>query len=441
MAKWTLATALVAATSRLVRVVVSCQRVVAMLLGIVAITALLAPATVGQSKGKKKDAWRTDPYTAGDAAAMKRAGVVKYGPLSWADDHDTAAIDAMIPEARVLWMETEHFRIGSTLPPLSMPRDSKARRRLAGELKELKKQLPKVRSKARKLDRWLRLHLFAKRLEATYKNVARVLQVDANDFPKQYVGKLPIGRGQDFMGLGPHFGMGDKYCILLLNKPSNLTRYGNKCGQPQPAKPCPIALHFYEKGSLLFGTSQKLVPSQDIPDYRLRVHIEFNASLLLMRGFRHYSHGLPAWLEEGFGNSLLRERDPEQHVFSNMSNWDKERAYPKKWAVSTRRLIKNGFAKPAKSVSRHALATGLTFNDHVCSWSRVDFMRSFDDGKRFAEFVRLVNAPMPAESGKAPEFASVLVAQDRALQQVFGMNWEQFDEAWQAYVMAQYPRK
>ena len=164
----------VAATSRLARTAAAGPRIVAMLLGIAAITAALAPVALSQSKGKNKDAWRTDPYTEGDAALMKRVGVVKYGPLLWADDHDTAAIDAMIPEARVLWMETEHFRIGSTLPPVSMPRDAKARRRLVDELKELKSQLPKVRTKSRKLDRWLRLHLFAKRLEATYQNVARV---------------------------------------------------------------------------------------------------------------------------------------------------------------------------------------------------------------------------------------------------------------------------
>lgn len=393
-----------------------------------------------QSKGKA-DSWRIDPYTSADPAAMARAGVVKYGPLSWADDHDTTKIDAMMPEAKILWLETKHFRIGSTLPLIAMPKASKAKRRLSAELKALKKLLPGVKPKTKKLSRWLRLHMYAQRLEKLYADCQAVLHVTDADFPKDYVGKLPLVRPPAFMGLGPYLGMGDKLCVLMLNKPSNLMRYSVKSGQPQMAIPNPIAIHFFDRGSLLFGTSPKFVATTKDPDYQLQAHVQFNMTMQLLHAFRHYSHGLPAWVEEGFANSLLIEQHPSKHSFSGMQNWDRARAYPGKWNVNSRRLAHNDFWSRGKALSRHQYASAFTFNDQVCSWSRVDYLRSIDGGKKFAKFMHLISSPMPALSGKAPEFKHILAAQDAALQEVFSMTWEQFDEAWKDYALSEYPRK
>lgn len=413
--------------------------------GVVGSLLLLALPLSSQSKGNQSKSkgsdWRTDPYTKADPAAMKRAGYVKYGPLSWADDHDTTKIDEMMPEAKILWLETTHFRIGSTLPILAMPKDSKAKRRLSAELKQLQKLLPSVKTKTKKLDRWLRLHMYAQRLEAIYADCQRVLHVTDADFPPEYVGKLPLIRPADFMGLGPYLGMGDKMCVLLLNKPSNLMRYSAKCGQPPTAKPNPIAIHFFDRGSLLFGTSHTLVATTKDPDYQLQAHVQFNVTVQLVHAFRHYSHGLPAWLSEGFANSLLIDQHPTKHNFSGMKNWDRNKTYPSGWHVNTRRLAHNGFYSRGHALSRHPLPGALTFNDQMCSWSRVDYLRGIDGGKKFARFVHLVSAPMPAEAGKAPRFEFILKAQDEALQTVFGMTWDEFDERWKKHVLTKYPRK
>jgi len=402
---------------------------------------LLALALPTVALAQDKNAWRTDPYTKADPKIMARAGYVKYGPLEWADDHDTSKIDAMMPEARILWLETKHFRIGSTLPTLAMPKDSKAKRRLGAELKQLKKLLPSIKTKTKKLDRWLRLHLYAQRLEAIYADVEKALHVTAKDFPKKYVGKLPLNRPATFMGLGPYLGMGDKMCVLLLNKPSNLMRYAAKCGQPAAKKPNPIAIHFFDRGSLLFGTSDKLVATTKDPDYQLQAHVQFNMTVQLLHAFRHFSHSLPAWLADGFANSMLMAQHPTKHSFSGMKNWDRAKTYPGKWNVNCRRLAQNDFYSRGHALSRHQSPYELTFNDQMCSWSRVDYLRSIAGGKKFAEFVALVSAPMPALPGKAPDFAHVLKAQDEALKAVFGMTWEEFDEAWLKYAIKKYPRK
>ena len=243
------------------------------------------------------------------------------------------------------------------------------------------------------------------------------------------------------MGVGPYMGMGDKFLVLLLKKPANLARYGTKCGTPQSTPPAPIAINFLERGSLLFGTCPSMVKDKEDPDGRFHVHVQFNVSLQILRGYRFYSHSLPAWLEEGFANSYVIQRDPERHDFSGMKDWDQNRVYPGKWHVNSRRLAKNGYAPAGKALGSLERPGQMTFNDQICAWSRVDFMRSLDGGKKFAGFVKQMAAPMPSLAGKLPEFKTILEAQTKALKDVFGMSWEECDAAWKKYAIKTYPRR
>ena len=47
----------------------------------------------------------------------------------------------------------------------------------------------------------------------------------------------------------------------------------------------------------------------------------------------------------------------------------------------------------------------FTLNDHICSWSRVDYLRRQDEGRRFARFMRLLKAPH-ATTGNRVTFAT-----------------------------------
>ena len=113
---------------------------VALAMVVSALLALTVPL-VSQSK-RKKDAWKLDPYTAGKPEAIKRAGYVAYGPLVWGEDHDTRTIDKMMPEAKILWVETKHFRIGSSMGALPMPKDSKAQAPTHGRAETPQEDLP-----------------------------------------------------------------------------------------------------------------------------------------------------------------------------------------------------------------------------------------------------------------------------------------------------------
>ena len=96
------------------------------------VASALGPLLPGQDKPPPKDddeilkLGRIDPYTGGDAAAMALAGVVAYGPFAWADHVTTADVDRVLGEKRFLWLETAHFRIGSSMPSIGWPEDNDA---------------------------------------------------------------------------------------------------------------------------------------------------------------------------------------------------------------------------------------------------------------------------------------------------------------------------
>ncbi len=62
-----------------------------------------------------------DPYTGGDVAVLKASGAIGYGPFPWADGTRTEDIDRVLGNGRVLWLETEHFRIGCNLGAMKLP--------------------------------------------------------------------------------------------------------------------------------------------------------------------------------------------------------------------------------------------------------------------------------------------------------------------------------
>ena len=66
---------------------------------------LLLPLLLpGSLLAQADEAWRQDPYTKADPAAMKKAGYTSFGPFTWGDDHDSRLIHKMLTHARILWI-------------------------------------------------------------------------------------------------------------------------------------------------------------------------------------------------------------------------------------------------------------------------------------------------------------------------------------------------
>ena len=210
-------------TSVLVRLLVRllvCLLVAGMVLG----------GLAAQDDPPRDDAARfaADPYTAGDAAAIERAGYARIGHFVFGDRHDTRRIEAELGRLPFVWIETEHFKLGSTLPAQKVPTDKDARRALLDELTALRERLPRLKPRRIKvLDPWLRAHLYAARLERLYAEVVELLGVDDVEWPDA---DAPFFRGaapddQPWMGRGPHLGVKGKFLVLLCRQQSACSRY------------------------------------------------------------------------------------------------------------------------------------------------------------------------------------------------------------------------
>ena len=66
---------------------------------------------------------KTDPYTRGAKDELARAGYESLGPFHWADGIETRDVEETCGVARILWVETAHFRLGSTLQAYERPSD------------------------------------------------------------------------------------------------------------------------------------------------------------------------------------------------------------------------------------------------------------------------------------------------------------------------------
>ncbi|HMQ23572.1 MAG TPA: hypothetical protein PKE00_13830, partial [Planctomycetota bacterium] len=106
-------------------------------------------ADEGRSQGGKSDKWRIDPYTKNDPAAMEKAGYVRFHPMPFGEqagvEVSTEKIEEELGDAKVRWVETAHFRIGSTLPAFLIPAsERKIKLKIEAELERLAKKLPNV---------------------------------------------------------------------------------------------------------------------------------------------------------------------------------------------------------------------------------------------------------------------------------------------------------
>jgi hypothetical protein len=175
------------------------------------LTLLLAPVAAQREPPVPPTAGARDPYTRAEPELMTAAGVLAYGPFVWAGTVRTDDVDRVLGEHRIRWLETAHFRIGSTLATADPPADAGARRLLNAELAGMRKRHGKYPDRASKLDPWLRVHLCAQRLEMLYAELAQLVGHDEQS--------------------GTHLGQQGKFPVLLLQKQSDAARYFDRfCG-------------------------------------------------------------------------------------------------------------------------------------------------------------------------------------------------------------------
>jgi len=396
-----------------------------------------APLFAQENGGSYEEKESKDPYTLDNPIAREAAGVVSYGPFDFGDNHGTKKVREVLGGIEIQWIETAHFKIGSTLDSYKIPSsDRKQRDKLRDELKQLSELLPAVKYKRIKtIDPWLRLHLYAQRLEKMYRELSELLQVDDSSFPMAPGLKV---RGE-YMGEGPFLGHRSKFGVLLLGKKSGVGRYLVRfCGKNNSL---PQRFTFPGQDMMLFITSSEAAEGWLSDDTRLQTHVTFNVMHNLVDSYKHYNYALPVWIGEGIAHWYSRGIDPR---FNNFSFVEETSAGLRKewdWEPKVYKRVKNKIIPAASEIVNWSEFGNLKFTNHLAVWSLVDFLVEYDRNL-LAEFIGRINGKIPGVPiTRIPTTEEVLDRQEEVFREVYGWTWDELDVAWHKWVLKNYPKK
>jgi hypothetical protein len=396
---------------------------------------LLALAAVGASSlqaQKRADdevqklSEKGDPYTKQDAAAMQALGVVRYGPFPWADHFSTADVDKVLGPGRVLWMETEHFRLGLNLTTARLPEDNKQKKAVYAECKALNKKWRKVPAKPRKLGPWLQLHLYAARCEQAYREFSALVGAKPEMFDK----------ASKANGKGPFLGAPDKHLLLMFQKKSDMARYMKRYCDAD-ADDSFRFVHKVTHQPLLCIAAEGM---EGFDAAGLHRHFVFAMWQNLMNIYRGFHYPLPLWFTNGLAHYYSRQVESK---FISARIGDTE-------AVD--QDSQNEWYKKVYKRSRHEGATiafdelaamsdwdAFGFQAHIQSWSRMEFLVERDAQKVGLMLDKLKQAPSTGDwSGDGARLQKMT---PKLLYEAFELDGAAFDAEWRAWVLKQYPKR
>ena len=391
---------------------------------------LLSGVSAAQAERKSFDV--IDPYTKGDDDRIERAGYKSLGPFSLGGNLVTSRVAEIMKGVPLLWVETAHFKIGSGLPECGV--DKADRERVLSELERLAVLLPDVKLRPKKLDAWLRLHLFALRLEETYAEFEQLFGLEDHDFPIQ---PPPAGApAADYMGEGPYLGMPAKFEVLLFERKSDLALYSQAV--EGKARSAPYQQLYPTVGALTYVTAAEFLEGEYANDAALTCFVRRAVAQLFSTGFRGPKVPVSFAWSEGLGHWFSRRYDPHYHFFSGKDPAANRITDEWNWAVGVReRVERKVFPSTAELLGWRA-EDELDWAQHGILWSRIDFLLTLPDHKA-GSVLRLLKHPAEAGELDLPE-ARVERAR-KAFQEGTGVDLAAFDVAWAEWVQRTYPKK
>lgn len=371
---------------------------------------------------------KVDPYTGGTTAGIERAGYVSLGPFPWCEGVRTEDIEEVVGR-RMLWVETAHFKIGSTLATYRDKSDKKEDKQLAAELERLKTRFPAATMPRAKIDPWLRLHLYAQRLEDVHAWFVQTFKVDEKAFA------APPDRWQPPMGDGPWLGQPLKFTVLLFEKQASQGRYVSRWLKRE----APASLRErLPGGTLCLVTNAEVLRGFGFElDAALHCSVAADVTLNLVDGFRN-SFAAPFWFKQGLAHVASRRIDERWTVFAKGTIREKPDSW--KWEPRVYGLVTNGFVPSWKTMAGWTRWEDLDAAAHMTCWSRVSWLLSIE-GADVHGYLMELTTPVPANIGAAERDAIVVQRQDPALAKAFGKVGAEMDTAWREHVNKSYARK
>lgn len=415
------------------------------------LAALAAPAA-GQSTGKKVPCW----VCGEDPKLMAAAGIVNHGPFPFFNS-DSAEIQQHLGINTILWLETTHFRIACDLKPWKIPVEEKKAYR--AELERLAEKFPAIDAKKiGTLDRPLRIHLFAERMEKLYADMLELVGFTDEQFqvlPSEET-FLTAWKGDwqhdlneafnaaaprpaewpNWVDMGRFFGMPMKFEILMFHYRADMERFkrdyiGHENTQPQRWH-CTVKVDVGQPKSrcMWFGFSTEA--EQVTEDQHVHNALLHNVGINMLDAYLLYLIESPYWLRTGLGHWLSQRNTPDFNFYDLDEGAAEMDADERNWAAAVRKLVQAGEAPTFLQQASLSSYGEMGLADHLVSWSKFCFLKEKDPAA-FAKFLLTTK--------KNPQFTANLSAQRETLQACFGWTFTEAEAAWEAWVLATYPQK
>ncbi|MDA0668016.1 MAG: hypothetical protein O3A95_08540 [Planctomycetota bacterium] len=392
-----------------------------------------------------------------DSKVMEAAGIQNHGPFQFFIS-DSKDIERVVGAQNMVWLESTHFRFGSDLEPWKIPvKDKKAYR---AELTELQELFPKVDpKKTSTLDRWMRVHLMAFRMEKAYQHLLGLtgyteeqflylpteqefIDAEANgswkgDLEKIYIDNQDRAPGMPlWVGLGQYFGMPMKFEFLMMRYEEDfgmIKRHyiGHLDSNPQrwhctwrPPDTEPVSR------SLWFGLSTEAEEMKH--DQHLHNGLQHNFAINFLDGFMLYLVEAPVWLRVGLGHYMSKRNSDEYNFYDMDEGSVKLQKDAQEWEPLVRKYVVRGEAPGFADLSSFRSFGDLGFEAHLTSWSKVMFLMQ-KDPEKFGLWVTKLKT--------ADDLTNNLPTQRKILKDVWGWSFAKADEEWAAWVKETYPLK
>jgi len=358
------------------------------------------------------------PWCKNDPAVMAKAGVVSHGPIP-IGPKGSADIVANYPATQWVFLETAHLRWASSLGPVNV--DLKDKARVEAELARLRLLLPSVPEKVKKLDPFLRLHLFTMRGEEFYARFQSLLRVSDADFPAERQQAGP------YMGNGRFLGEKDKFEVVIHQVRAThipFTQSFTGAGVSDA-----VRWHFRDVHKLIVS-----VPAQE-PDLRqdrgLFPHIVHNLSHLFLCAYKHFNYDPPVWLDEGLAHAMEKEISPESITTDGEEGALHDTTGPADFGKAARGIEAGGKDRSLADLMHAKEFAELDMSANVIAWSKVRFLID-SEPEKFAKFIGLVKGQLDANGVPNGEHLDDL--QRNALRDLWGWSPAEFDAAWRVWL-------
>lgn len=385
--------------------------------------ALASPASAQSqsSTDKEEEFEKVDPYTRGNDAALAKLDYAQFGPFLFFDKVTTEKVEEALGGVRVLWVETPHFKIGSCLRTYKQDGDPTEDKKLEDECRRFRSRLPSARTPSNKLDPWLRLHLFAQRLEDQYA-----------DFQRRFgIAPAMVPATDTTARAGTHA----KIAVLLTDRQSAVARFYKTF----------FALDTDQwrrwrtnEHTAIFAISVESLKTFTYErDADLHATVASEMAQTFLESFREGALPPPLWLGAGLGHFYARGVDERSAMMAGATR-DKDDLTSYNWEPRVYGLAYNKVAKPWKDMALCSDWGELKAQGHLVAWSRVSWLLARKDTD-----LRALALALTSGAPDVPDAERARVEADRhaaAFKSVFGKTLDELDAEWRRYVLKTYDK-